>query len=69
MSSFIMSYQFRDGRSFIEIDKGMVTLWQNFNPSFNEPSEVIFVGSLNEFAVAHPVLIGEMLVKKLVRIT
>jgi hypothetical protein len=69
MSGFIMSYQFRDGRSFIEIDKGMVTLWQNLNPSFTEPSEVIFVGSLNEFAVAHPVLIGEMLVKKLVRIT
>lgn len=68
MSGFIMSYQFKDGKSFIEIDKGQVTLWQNFNPTFNEPLEVMFVGSLNEFAVSHPVLIGEMLVKKLVRI-
>ena len=67
MSGFIMNYQFKDGKSFIEIDKGIVTLWQNFNPSFNEPLEVVFVGSLDEFAVAHPVLIGEMLVKKLVK--
>ena len=69
MSGFIMSYQFRDGRSFVKIDKGVVTLWQNFNPSFIEPAEVVFVGSLNEFAVSYPVLIGEMLVRKLIKIT
>ena len=67
MSGFIMCYQFKDGKSVIEIDKGIVTLWQNSNPSFTEPLDVIFIGSLNEFAVAYPVLIGEMLVKKLVK--
>ena len=61
MSGFIMGYEFSNGKAYIEIDNGKVRFWQHVG----HPD---FVGSLDEFAIEYPALIGEMLQRRVVRL-